>query len=87
MTPLRQRMIEDLRIRDVAQHKIDTYVGAVARFARLRAAARVFRTCISIARSALLLGGARDNVASPSYGPALTNCLDKSAAARPRITA
>jgi len=34
MTPLRQRMIEDLRIRGLAQNTIDTYVGAVARFAR-----------------------------------------------------
>jgi len=33
MTPLRQRMIEDLRIRGLAQNTIDTYVGAVARFA------------------------------------------------------
>ena len=34
MTPLRRRMIEDLRIRGLAQDTIDTYVGAVARFAR-----------------------------------------------------
>ncbi len=34
MTPLRQRMIEDLRIRGLAQNTIDTYVGAVARFAQ-----------------------------------------------------
>ena len=34
MTPLRQRMIEDLRIRGLAQNTIDTCVGAVARFAR-----------------------------------------------------
>lgn len=34
MTPLRQRMIDDLRIRGLSQHTIDSYVGAVARFAR-----------------------------------------------------
>jgi hypothetical protein len=34
MTRLRQRMIEDLRIRGLSQHTIDSYVGAVARFAR-----------------------------------------------------
>ena len=34
MTPLRQRMIEDLTIRGLAQNTIDTYIGAVVRFAR-----------------------------------------------------
>lgn len=34
MPPLRQRMIEDLRIRGLAQSTIDSYVGAVERLAR-----------------------------------------------------
>lgn len=34
MTPLRQRLIDDLRIRNYAQRTITTYVAAVARFAR-----------------------------------------------------
>lgn len=34
MTPLRQRMIEDMQIRNLAPSTQDTYVGHVARFAR-----------------------------------------------------
>lgn len=34
MTPLRQRLIDDLRIRNYAKRTITTYVSAVARFAR-----------------------------------------------------
>jgi site-specific recombinase XerD len=34
MTPLRQRMIEDLRIRGLSHNTIEAYVGSVARFAR-----------------------------------------------------
>ncbi len=34
MTPLRQRLTDDLRIRNYAQRTISTYVAAVARFAR-----------------------------------------------------
>ena len=33
MTPLRQRLIDDLRIRNYARRTITTYVAAVARFA------------------------------------------------------
>ena len=34
MTPLRQRFIDDLRLRNYARRTIDTYVGQVASFAR-----------------------------------------------------
>jgi integrase/recombinase XerD len=34
VTPLRQRFVDDLRLRNYAQRTIETYVGCVARFAR-----------------------------------------------------
>ena len=34
MTPLRQRFIDDLRLRNYAARTIETYVGAVVRFAK-----------------------------------------------------
>lgn len=34
MTPLRQRMIEDLRIRNCSGHTVDVYIRQVARFAK-----------------------------------------------------
>ena len=34
MTPLRQRMIEDMQVRNLSPHTIDCYVRQVAFFAR-----------------------------------------------------
>ena len=34
MTPLRQRMIEDMRIRDFSKHTIAAYISAVYRLAK-----------------------------------------------------
>src|SRR5687768_10145656 len=34
MTPLRQRLVDDLRLRNYAASTVETYVGCVARFAR-----------------------------------------------------
>ena len=34
MTPLRQRMIEDMRMRDFSEHSISAYVSAVYRLAK-----------------------------------------------------
>lgn len=33
MTPLRQRLIEDIRLRNFSEHTVEAYVRAVARFA------------------------------------------------------
>jgi hypothetical protein len=34
MTPLRQRLIEDIRLRNFSEHTVAAYVRAVAHFAR-----------------------------------------------------
>ncbi len=34
MTPLRQRLIEDIRLRNFSQHTVEAYVRAVAHFSR-----------------------------------------------------
>lgn len=34
MTPLRQRMIEEMKLRNYAPHTVELYVDQVARFAR-----------------------------------------------------
>src|SRR5262245_7365103 len=34
MTPLRQRLIDDLRLRNYSERTVEAYVGGVARFAR-----------------------------------------------------
>ena len=56
MTPLRQRMIEDMQVRNLSPHTIDCYVRQVALFARY------------FNRSPELLGPRRDTCLSAASG-------------------